>query len=642
MNIDEIVKNLLEEVSRNSIMNMVSRLTHFHRVQASKEYFKAALYIRSILEENGLPAILYEFPADGKWEKWGWIAPISWDIKSGECWMIKPKKKKISSYKEIPMSVITHSKPADFKAPLVDIGEGSKVEDYEEARDKIALITASPRRIFSFAAKHNVKGLILHPNQERAAKIGDSTVQYDGFWPIHENLHHVTSGFSISHHQARELQQYLKNKQEIMLHFKIDAEFSTEEGLLHVLETEIVGSDQSLEEIVLIGHLCHPSPSANDNASGSATLVETVLSLSRLIDRGDLPQPKKTIRFLWVPEFSGTIPWLTQFDSQQEKRTILAALNLDMVGESPVKIGTPLKISSPSLATPSYLKALVKNIAQRVSKNNIGFNTNGRWYQLKYEIEPFAGGSDHFIFNDTYFSIPSVMFGHNDLFHHSSADSIDKVDPWECKSVATIAGSIAFALASINEENTILKEILYFAFMDGLYDVIQHELSLDQSTLSVNQKMKQTELLEKHILKQMESIRKLDPTNNFIENLTYFSKVMKSHFSQIRNQLKIIQEAKEQEKVSMSDIRIKRNYAGPISFRKLMRAYRSIEDEKSLATIIQDYWGGPALELLNLASGRYTIEEIFLLLKTQYPNVTLNAVISLVKQFQKEAIIATL
>jgi hypothetical protein len=480
MYINQLVETLSKEISSHSIMNMISQISHFHRVQGSKGYLEAANYLKSILTKNGLETTLYEFPADGKWEHWGWTAPISWDISYGECWLIKPIRKRLCSFDDIPMSGITHSKACDFEASLVDVGKGEKAEDYERAKGKVALITGSPRRIFHLAAQHDVKGLIIHPNPERTANLGAETVQYDGFWPNAENLSQVTSGFSISHRQAVELQKYLESNNEVRVHLKVNAAFS-HEGKLHVLETEIKGSNYPEEEVVLIAHLCHPASGANDNASGSASLAEIVLSLNRMICQGIFPPPERTLRFLWVPEFSGTIPWLKLYDKQRNKRKIISVFNLDMVGESPKKIGTPLTITCSSCATPSYLKALLNNAARYVSEQQPIYDEAGRYYQLNYRLKPFAGGSDHLIFNDQYFSIPSVMFGHDDPFHHSSADSIDKVDPFECKSVAIIAGSAAFGLSF--SDTQFLEKLLYYVFLEGVDDMIRHELSLNQGKL---------------------------------------------------------------------------------------------------------------------------------------------------------------
>ncbi|MFX0207185.1 MAG: DUF4910 domain-containing protein, partial [Candidatus Hodarchaeota archaeon] len=185
---------------------------------------------------------------------------------------------------------ITHSKACNFEAELVDIGKGDTAEDYERAKGKVALITGSPRKIFHLAARNDVKGLVIHPNPERVASLGANTVQYDGFWPNAQNLSQVTSGFSISHRQAIELQKFLESNNEVRVHFKINAEFS-DDGKLQVLETEITGSKYPEEEVVLIAHLCHPASSANDNASGSATLAEIALNLNRLIQQGFLPHP---------------------------------------------------------------------------------------------------------------------------------------------------------------------------------------------------------------------------------------------------------------------------------------------------------------------------------------------------------------
>lgn len=634
MYIQELIDTISKEISSQSIMNLISQISQYHRIQGSKGYLEAANYIKSILNKNGLETKLHEFPADGKWEHWGWVAPISWDISDGECWLTKPVKKKLCSFKDVPMSVITHSKPCDFEATLIDVGKGEAAEDYEEAKGKVALLTGSPRRVFHFAAQHDVKGLIIHPNPERTANLGANTIQYDGFWPSAESLLKVTSGFSITHRQSIELQKYLDANKEVQVHFKINAEFSPS-GKLHVLETEITGSKYPMEEVVLIAHLCHPASSANDNASGSATLVEIVLSLNRMIQQKLLPCPQRTLRFLWVPEFSGTIPWLKIYDDQRDQREILTAFNLDMVGESPKIIGSPLAIYCPSCATPTYLKALLNKVARDISEKKPIYDESGRFYQLNYRLKPFAGGSDHLIFNDRYFSIPSVMFGHDDPFHHSSADSIDKVDPFECKSVAAIAGSVAFSLAASN--NQFFEELLYLVFLEGVDEMINYEISVNQEGIVVVQEKRKLELIERSIKQRMKSILNFQPGGEFQEKLNYFFEAINAHFSRIKNQIKTKNmDQKEEPKTS---IKIKRNYSGPLSYKQLDKADRSPEDKKLYQSFVKDYWGGAALELLNLADGSLTIEEIFLYLSMYYPNIELNSILSIVKVFQEEGIL---
>ncbi|MFW9904838.1 MAG: DUF4910 domain-containing protein [Candidatus Thorarchaeota archaeon] len=633
MKIERLVECMMNGISSSSIMKMVSSLSQFHRIQGSKGYLEAANYIKSILNENGLKTKLYEFAADGKWEHWGWKAPISWDINDGECWLTKPIKKRLCSFKDIPMSVITHSRSCDFEAPLIDVGKGETAEDYENAKGKIALITGSPRSIFHFAAQHDVKGLIIHPNPERTANLGANTVQYDGFWPSAENLSKVSSGFSITHRQAIELQKYLEANIEVTIHFKINAEFS-HEGKLHVLETEVIGSKYPEEEIVLIAHLCHPASSANDNASGSATLAEIVLSLNRLIQQGFLPLPERTLRFLWVPEFSGTIPWMKIYEDQRDQRKILSVFNLDMVGESSQKIGSPLTINCPSCATPSYLKALLNNISKCVSESKPIYEETGRLYQFNYRLKPFAGGSDHLIFNDQYFSIPSVMFGHEDPFHHSSADSVDKVDPLECKSVAVIAESATYGLSLL--DNQFIEELLNFVFLEGVEDILRQELSLNQEDYAFSQDKRKLELLEKIILHRMKSILELKPGESIQKKVEYFSQTIKAHFSRIKGQIKT---ESEKIKEGVAEKRIKRNYLGPLSYKKLDKANRSKEDKKIFQALAKDFWGGIVLELLNLADGVLTIEEIYLVLTIFYPNIEFDNIVALIKLFQKEGIL---
>jgi len=638
MRTNELVKLFIQEVSGHSIMNIITHLTRFHRIQGSKDFLNAAEYIQSILDKKGLKTIIHEYPADGKWEKWGWIAPISWNISHGECWLTKPVKKRICNFQDIPMSVITHSKPIELEAQLIDIGKGDKPEDYKKAEGKIAMVTEGPRRVFPFAAKNNVQGLIYYPDPERAANIGDNAIQYGGFWPVADNLSEVTAGFSVSHKQARELKNYINTGKEVFVHFKIDSDFNIDKGKLHVLEAEITGKEFPNEEIVLISHLCHPAPGANDNASGSATLTELAIKMTKMIKTEKLPYPRRTLRFLWVPEFSGTIPWLGEYVEQQKtkNRKILAVLNLDMVGESPEKIGAVLKINSPSIKTPSYLRSLIKYSCECTTNQTNEKDTNGRVYQLNFVITQFAGGSDHLIFNDSFFSIPSVMFGHEDPYHHCSVDNLDKIDPLECRSVGVIAGSVAYGIAVAS--NHFLKELILNQFSEGIDEAIKYEIGLNKKTgLTKTQKLKQTRLVENIILKGLKSSQKIDRENILSEDLIHFSRIIKSHFSRIQNHLNVNETDHIETKIEK--VFIRRNYEGPTPIKRMMNPDRhDIKQKKFLRMTKKDY-GAIALEFLNLANGNFSIEETFLLLEVQFPEITEEDVLFLVKLFHEEGLI---
>ena len=99
----------------------------------------------------------------------------------------------------------------------------------------------------------------------------------------------------------------------------------------------IPGSDPDAGELVFSGHLDHPKESANDNGSGSAAMMDMAITLRRLIEDGRLPQPKRTLRFLWVPEFFGMMAYLDahpELEGPTLGGKTLGNINLDMVGEN--------------------------------------------------------------------------------------------------------------------------------------------------------------------------------------------------------------------------------------------------------------------------------------------------------------------
>ncbi|MFQ6038104.1 MAG: hypothetical protein ACE5LV_05750, partial [Candidatus Aminicenantales bacterium] len=80
---------------------------------------------------------------------------------------------------------------------------------------------------------------------------------------------------------------------------------------------------------------------------------------------------------------------------------------------------------------------------------------NGSRHPFLCRVLPFSGGSDHYIFNDGSLKVPSVMLGHGDIFHHTSLDTIDKVDSSELRRVCFIALGTALYLAHASDDEAL-------------------------------------------------------------------------------------------------------------------------------------------------------------------------------------------
>jgi hypothetical protein len=66
------------------------------------------------------------------------------------------------------------------------------------------------------------------------------------------------------------------------------------------------------------------------------------------------------------------------------------------------------------------------------------------------------------MFNDSTFSVPSVMFGHDDIFHHTNLDNIEKCDPTEMKRIISLAEATCLLIANAGDEEALrIAEEIY-------------------------------------------------------------------------------------------------------------------------------------------------------------------------------------
>ncbi|EMO91927.1 peptidase, M28 family [Leptospira interrogans str. UI 13372] len=186
---------------------------------------------------------------------------------------------------------------------------------------------------------------------------------------------------------------------------------------LKLLEILIPG--ESEKEIFFITHLCHPKPSANDNASGPAMFIELIRYYSR-------NQPSLSLRFLFTVEYWGTIAYFSKH--LDVTKNCIAGISLDMVGGDQNLAGSTMIVDEiPHHLTSSldlFLYDHMNRFAHAGKYRMVGEPV--LWARTQKVF--YTGGSDHYILNDSTVAIPSTCLNtYPDRFYHRPEDTPDKI-----------------------------------------------------------------------------------------------------------------------------------------------------------------------------------------------------------------------
>ncbi|MFH0992492.1 MAG: DUF4910 domain-containing protein [bacterium] len=465
--LDSKTRDLFHEAFSGELAKAhVYEITRHHRIQGSRGYRAAAQYVLGQLRKLGFSekdACIESYKSDGKIAYQTWQSPSGWDIEWGELRMLEPYEERIVGYPEIAMSVMTYSNPGDVTAELVWVGSGLNDEDYtgKDVTGKIVLATGYGGEVHRLAVlKYGAKAVVCYLDDERAKDKPDM-LAYTGMWPRTDELDRVTFGFNLTHRQGEKLKNLLQSGKKVVLRGQVKG-IGLEPYAMDIVVAHLRGSEKSDEEVLLTAHLDHPKESANDNASGSAALLDIARSLNTLIKEKRLPQPKRSFRFLWVPEFNGSIAYIDghpEIAGPERGGKCLAGINMDMVGENEELTHSAMVITRTPPSLPSVINVVVENMAQMVDGMEIR-TPRGSQSIFNYRITEYSGGSDHVVFNDL--KVPSVMIVHDpDYTHHTSEDTPDKVDPVELERAEMIATGTLWYLANLTHPQAI--ELSYLA-----------------------------------------------------------------------------------------------------------------------------------------------------------------------------------
>jgi len=274
-------------------------------------------------------------------------------------------------------------------------------------------------------------------------------IQYTSFWWYGEGR--KCFGFALSPREGERLRRLIRKRQEdragpVRVRAHVDARLY--DGRLEVVSATIPGERD--EEIVVVGHLCHPRPMCNDNASGAAAMLEVARALQSLITAGRLARPRRTLRFLWVPEMTGTYAFLATNEAHLSR--MIAGLNVDMVGEAQMQCGSSFLLERPPDALPSFALDLLARLHEMLLPEVKTHAKLGGYPLFRHAITPFIGGSDHVIFSDPSVGVPMLAPTQwPDKFYHTTADTLDKVDPAMLGKVCVLMAAYAYWLAGAGE-----------------------------------------------------------------------------------------------------------------------------------------------------------------------------------------------
>ncbi len=456
---DEIVKAVTDNISGISARDYATAISNFHRIQASPGFSEAIEYLKKTIESlSDAKVKVFEYPADGKTVVGTWQNPYSWEGIEGKLELLEPEMRTLANFRSEPISLIAHSTSAEIDTEVVYVGKGLSSQDYDgkDVKGKLVLTESLARLVHRPACiDHGAAGILTFVAPEGIDEIADLR-RYEAIWPTLEEKEGTKFGFSLKQTDGIKIRQWLDEGKTVRVKAKVNANLST--GKLQVLSALIQGENKS-KELWLVAHVCHPRPGANDNASGSGALLEVLRTLTQLIKDEKIPRPVFSIRFLWIPEWSGTIQFI--HNELDILKRCMGMINLDMVGADPSKSGSILHLYRTPFSLPSTMNNVVRYWLKTEAKRKDDRREGGTMTPLPYQYSRYSAGSDHFMLTDSTIGIPAVMLNqYPDRFYHTSTDTADKLDSRQMgyASRITALSALSFVLPKHVYEETVLTE----------------------------------------------------------------------------------------------------------------------------------------------------------------------------------------
>ncbi len=403
-----LVSEFRRRISRLGVYGLVKRLTLHNRIQGSRGLVEAgedleALLLESMPDNVDVELIYYSGKGVPDWMP----TPIGWDLSEA---IVRVDGREASS-RSHPVLASPHTPPTDgwIKGRLRFISDPLNPEEYRGSEGEVLAVGGHYRVAYRLAEEAGAEAILFYRED-----LPPGAGPYIGLF-LQPGEDHRLPAASVP-------RGLIEGRNGSMVELYIDADVRDDPRFPVLVAW--TGDRDSVGPLIA-AHYCHPTPGANDNASGVAAAVEAFRLLVEM-DEG------YTVRLALFPEYTGSTAvaegWLA------EKTSVM--VNLDMVGGRVEQGLGPLTLYHPAWGIGARLPGIIEDVARMAGFDGIAVRTSY-----------YSGGSDHDVF--LAYGIPSVMVNQwPDPYYHSDYDDAYRIDPEVLRTSAAIGAVIAYLSAT--------------------------------------------------------------------------------------------------------------------------------------------------------------------------------------------------
>ena len=524
----EVLKTMHESFSQTNARRLIKILTNYHRIPGSNDIIDAAHELERWLKSYGVPVNVEYFRVDGSIRYFAYTTPIGWEIYDAYIKLVKPKEEMLHRFIDSPTMVLTYSPSGKVKGEVVYVGRGVYNEDYGDVNveGKVVLAWGSSAYAYRQACRRGAAGFIYFSKDRCYDGVPYASVRLRR----DEVKEYKVPAVAVSRRIADRILRRIEKGEKVVVEIEVKSEVK-DENKIPVVTSFIEG--RSDKEVWLTAHLCHPSPGANDNASGVVGLAEGLRVYNELLNKGVFEKPKHSLRIVWTAEWLGYLAYISKLGLDYMKDKVLMGINLDMIGGDEVKTDSVLRVKKPPVMLHSILEVFAEEAVKMVTGGEVKPYHRG-------SIDVYSSGSDH----DPLIAIgiPSIMvITWPDKYYHTDLDRVDNINFANMAKCSSIAYAISQYL-SIADKNlgSLVKAITHYitktysehmleGFMKGKLNTIEFKLR------SIHMKKHMPLILEN--LKQVMGID-LD-VRKHIREVSEFMKVIDVSDEEVIRELKI-------------------------------------------------------------------------------------------------------